>query len=488
MQSKHQTRFPFLLIVVVYLLYSAATFTTVPPVWPDEAIYANIAKTWQTQNRLTTTLWEGMIPGIDMIAAWNPPLYFWLTSIATSLFANPLIGQRLLSVVSGLVVCIVVYFLLKLILRPSRRWLALLGPVILITDYSFMAAARIARPEIIILAFTLVMMLILVRAQKQEIIKKPFILSLVGFGFGIPSLIHPIGIAAIGIGGIYIVLATSENKARFRQILLYLSAAISPLIIWIMFMYPYWPIIKAQYQLALERKLLDPYWIQYVLTNNNMWTNAISLLAQIAGLITLGYITIKHKSAHSITLLLNAFLMFIVVVWGRMFWYLSLFTPFYYLLLVYHLQYMKSHKVLILSLMTVTLTTNILLTQKQISIYAAPPNAYGEYCQQITKQIPEQSTVLLFAIPDPYYCFTNRQNKLIEFPVLPMKKTVYQEVLHQTDYVVTQQLSDDILFGDLLERYINANGIKKQIVTDTKNFYGVYLFTLSPRSSRTDIE
>lgn len=143
-------------LVIVFILIGLALFLKEPPVWPDEAIYADIAQNLVQDNRLGTDLWRETIPGVENYALWYPPVFFYLLSFWFKIFGFSIINQRLLSFLMAIVVIIFYTLLSKELIKKDKNNLALiviLSLFGLISDVVFLKASRVSRPEIFILAF-----------------------------------------------------------------------------------------------------------------------------------------------------------------------------------------------------------------------------------------------------------------------------------------------------------------------------------------------
>ena len=63
------------LLGATFPFFVATLFETVPPVWPDEALFASAAADLIENGRLGTPLLAGVVPGIGEHTYWVPPLH-----------------------------------------------------------------------------------------------------------------------------------------------------------------------------------------------------------------------------------------------------------------------------------------------------------------------------------------------------------------------------------------------------------------------------
>ena len=120
-------------------------FLTDPLVWSDEAIYVDIAKNWLQTGVLKTSMFGDAVYGLQTIAAWYPPLYFYVLGFWLKFFGTSIESVRVLSLFCATGALVSLFFLAKNLFK--NRSLALLTVLLISTDYFFGRSSRIARMD-----------------------------------------------------------------------------------------------------------------------------------------------------------------------------------------------------------------------------------------------------------------------------------------------------------------------------------------------------
>ena len=108
-------------ILVVYFFLALSSLLDNPPVWPDEAYYADIALNLLRENRLGTDLWGDMIPGSRTNFYQYPPGLFYLFAGLFSLTGPSIYFQRLLAVIAGAGFLVGFYFFCKKVIGSKTK-------------------------------------------------------------------------------------------------------------------------------------------------------------------------------------------------------------------------------------------------------------------------------------------------------------------------------------------------------------------------------
>lgn len=116
-------------ITFLFLFKLGSTYLTN---W-DEAWYADIARNMARTGNLITPIWNHE-PFFD-----KPPLYFWLSTLAFNIFGISEFSARFFSAISGIGVCMLVYFFGRTLFNKS---VALLSLIILGSTIGFLYRSR----------------------------------------------------------------------------------------------------------------------------------------------------------------------------------------------------------------------------------------------------------------------------------------------------------------------------------------------------------
>src|SRR5579862_1963825 len=146
-----------------FAYFATALFLKYPPVWPDEALYANPAINILRRGVMASDSWPGLLLGTNRHTYIAPPFYFLYLAGWFRLWGVGIVVMRLSSVAAGVVALAATYFLgVKSGLSP---WLSLIPPSLLAIDSVFLRAALIGRPDMLALAFILLALLAATRVS-----------------------------------------------------------------------------------------------------------------------------------------------------------------------------------------------------------------------------------------------------------------------------------------------------------------------------------
>src|SRR3990167_9666327 len=150
-----------LALLTVFILQSTILIVKDPPVWPDEAIYADIAKNWMTDRRLGPDVWQDAYLGARQHFYSYPPIFLYSLGVWFKTFGFSIISQRLFSLTIGVAFAIVFFFFAKSFFKNNPLLYALLPLFTLTIDPFFAQSTRISRPEIVVIFFGTVSLLML---------------------------------------------------------------------------------------------------------------------------------------------------------------------------------------------------------------------------------------------------------------------------------------------------------------------------------------
>ncbi len=485
----------YLLLIIPLLLFqfvlNISVFLKEPPVWPDEAVYADVAKNIFLHGNPSTNLWQNLIPGVKNCACWYPGVFFDLLAVWFKTVGISIINMRLFALFAGLIFLVSFYFINRLVSKSSSAWPALLAAGALSFDFTFSKSTRVGRPEIFVLFFGGLSLCLFLKSLS---IKKGLGLLIVlsGITASLAFLIHYIGaffsLAALG----FLILNAKQNFKPQRFILLIISFA-APILIWFFLKSENINLMVQQFALASERKNLDQTWIVSVFQTQQPIIVVIYLIYILLTLVSL-YYYFKSRKRESIIPNVILILAWIFAVYGKQFWYFSLIVPFIYLssfVVAKNLYTPKEWKtkpetkigfISISAVLSILVFLNLWLQVDSINKFGGDNFSYQSYCEQIKKIVPANTTVFLSSIPDPYFCLTD-QKFIYEFPVLKTDTKNYQLVLDDSDLVIYNGSYESIVFGDFLARYLEKNKSKITQIGGS-NDYQTFIIELKPKGQR----
>lgn len=236
-----------LLWAIVSLIFFAYHFyldTTIPFTWPDEVLFFNPSFEWYQSGFLRTTVLSGLIPGMEKVTVWMPPLY--LLSLGTSYyFWEPtLTNARLLSSGIGIITAVILFYFLKKESRSIRNkeWYAILGIIFILLDILYIKVTHTARMESLTSCLGILAIL--------SIHKKNLFLS--GLFLGLSFLSHPFG-GFYGIPVLYIII-TERFYRKITVIIPFLIGGLIPILSWLVYLVPNFDIFLIQFGAQLARK------------------------------------------------------------------------------------------------------------------------------------------------------------------------------------------------------------------------------------------
>lgn len=483
----------FIFILVIVSLVAFDFFLKDPAIWPDEAIWADIANNILNEGRLGTDLLSGTFPGIEKCACWYPSLFFYTIAGWFKLFGLSIVSLRLLSVFFSILFLIVFYLFSRLFTKS--KWVPLLVISLLIIDLTFIRTARLGRPEIFVMFWGMLSLYFFKKAEDSSLIKNSNIFfTLSGISAGFAFLNHFFGI--FYLFGLIVYLLIKNRLKIFLSPKIYILGLsfLLPIIIWLILIYPYWDILREQLTLVMSRKNSSEIWMITVF-RDRVWSLKLAyfgyLLTTLIFLIY-GSLKINHRYLFYTVILVVTWIFFID---GKELWYTIYILPLTYFAAVLLLEqtlhtksiYKFGRYFLITIIILFLLLPNLSLHYNAITSMAGDNFSYSKFTEGVLKIIPDQKTVFLSSIPDPYFGFKqyHRQNILYEFPLLPTKtfKQDYLQVLEKCDFIVYNGSYEGLYMPDFLPQYIEKNSLKTYKIGETGQ-YQVIIAELKPKTQR----
>jgi hypothetical protein len=431
-----------------FAYYATALFLKYPPVWPDEALYANPAINFLQRGAMASDSWPGLLPGIERHTYIAPPFYFLYLAGWFRLWGVSVTVIRLSSVAAGAVVMAATYFLsVKSGLSP---WLSLIPPSMLAVDSVFLRAALIARPDMLALGFILLALLVATDVSPSTGFLpagKSFLVGMIG---GLAMATHMVGVTALL--AVVSASALSHPRGRRAQGLLPMLGGLSvALLPWGIYIFQDPGSFIAQSGSEVFKRVTPQVftmtgWIHVVAMSLLQYGLPLGLLAGLmwgAGLVGLCYAV---RGRRDLWVLPVCQILLLPVITTGEYWY-----PLYLLPLttigVTHLALRTDPKPsrgltdarLAAMLLICFVVGNIIHLSTIRAAKARSDTDYKSWCAQVSALIPHGSKVLLSVIPDPYFGLLNRPDlKFREFfPVrMPIDPERYAQYMGDADYAI----------------------------------------------------
>lgn len=494
--------FLFLIVIVGYFFLNLSVLTNDPPVWPDEAAFADVAHNFLTEAKFATHLWRDAYPGVENHTFWSPPIYIWLLAMWQKFWGTSIVAQRTLSISIGLGVLLLIFILSQQLIGSKKTGWLFLPLLSLLLDKNFLVSTRFGRPEILMFAFGIGAQIIYLYLQKNKLSeRKAFLFLLAGFFCGLAFLTHFLGIF------FWLTLmfhhALQQKTLTVKQKGWYLLSAgfVMPISLWLLTVLPDADLAIAQIELAALRKNLDTAWISLVLNSApavtltdwirfssfNFLRLAFMLYVVISILILIVALRIKKPG-------LNFTAQALLLAWamttlGKMQWYLPLLLPYFYLgvaqILASLPSFFPTRKLLLLLFGLLFITNSHLTLDLILSKGFSSP--YFAYSEALISVVPAHSSVFLSAIPDPYHALVTSPKNfyLYQFPALITSWEKYRSILDNSDYVVYNGRYHPGIYGNLLEKYLELNQISFSQINIGEG-YRAHVIKLQPREIRID--
>jgi 4-amino-4-deoxy-L-arabinose transferase-like glycosyltransferase len=477
----------FLVLIFSFYIISSILLQTIhPPVWPDEAIYAEVVQNVITSGKIKSNLWKDAIINIQTKAMWNPPLFFYEYALWQRIWGVSIYYQRALVQIVGFSTLFILYLLTK---KKQSTLQQLLPLTLWVTNIVVAKSTRLARPEMFVLMFGLLGMYLVLNADEYKKNTSYLIYIFAGLAFGMTILHHIIGI--IFIAGLLLSITFQIKSALFKKYLAVLLTCLTVLLPWLLDIYYNWNTFSQQFKLSSYPRSLVSSWLQVDVVTGDLLQKIIIL-----GYIALtGYVLMllfksiffaKQKANTPHILAASTLIVaWILSVKGKSEFY-SIY-PITLTILATHYFMTSStfikHKKRILAIAICVLIAQSIQTLSLLTSALEHKYVYEDFARAIALEIPESSSVFLTAIPDPYYGLVNKKGiALYEFPAVPIARDKYLAILNSSDYIVYNGHFEAHLFGDFMTNYIKQNLDTKSEVHS--GGYNAFVFKLVDRSKR----
>ncbi len=469
-----KTSVVFLLVCLPFLVITYLTFLNNPQIWPDEALFTDIAVNTGKFGYPVTSLFGSHVADLGIRAFWTPPLYYYILSVWIHVFGSGIVAVRLFSTICAVVALGGIFFLTQKFFK--KNIISFIAVFIVSIDPGFLRSAQMARMEMVTFVLSLLAFLFYLSHLHNSSRKSLFFAS---FFCGLAFITHPMGALSLIVIFLHILLTNRTVKRTVVKITLFAIPLIVVTGIWLTSMVSHLNIFfkQTQYQLALKSTI--PYYVVQFFQTDIF--GAIFLIIYAAILLFFIWIFFKNRSSFTLFVLIGAVITSIAVFFGREIWYSLYIQPFLALMMIFPLNQITG------KLIFKFLTVPLLLAMSFVMVYLAIQTIldvkshsydYNEFTKLIEEKVPPRSSIYLSTIPDAYFGLKNSDYQLYEFPPIQVPNKDYYTELDQADYIVAKISTDDRLL-----KYIFANQVE-QIPIDQDNGYFAVLFKLKPRNKR----
>ncbi len=431
-------------ILMLFLLW-----LRLPPVWPDEVLFADPALDFMRYGTLGTKTLTGFLPHIAERTYWMPPGYFIFLSLVFRLTSASVELMRGVS-------CGYAWAVLLLTYRLSRRGglpasLACLPVSFLALNFFFLQGASIGRMDMMALTFFLLSL---------DWITLPCPNSLTYFGAGVAAslaaMTHPMVFFTPLLVITMVLLQPSSHKRRWLTCLI--SGLAFTALPWLIFILKDPASFIAQFGAQLARKSNRPATLWFTNRFFREWQGigidgATMVLWGIAGI---GFWTEPNRERRCLWLFVSYLLLLALMMWSHEMWYALYPLPLMSIGLVLtwtSLQRLQNvpQRILLRILLAVLISyvafNNI---HRALDLYQTQVRQrksvtdYHSWCAPIAELLTPGSLVMVSAIPDPSFCLMRRADlRLRQFMPdgVPLNQEAYEGTIRSADFIIVGRWS-----------------------------------------------
>lgn len=472
MQKKHAI-YILPLIIIASLIVSIPLFLRLPMPWPDEALYIDAARNLYMHGFLGTSLYDGLVRGLEHHLFMYPPFYFLTLSSFLKIFGGGLIVARIFSQVLEICLLLVIYAVAERITKNFK--VALLAVFIAAFDVLLIRSGHIARMDIETVLLNLIGIAFYVNTIESAGKTKGILLS--GVFTGLAGLTHPMGI----IGFIIISIHAFVTRFGIKKYLYFLI----PIVV----LFTFWGIYIATDPAAFAEQFLSQFKRKAGLDGANMsavyWGVIMNAPAHfLLNIVIIPLlIYIRQKLTKDLSLLKNILLLLIIAdvtamifpLFGAEMWYPVHLAPYLILSIVTALYcILKTSSSLLkpfvyFTLFGLILYNLIFLAGYYIKFYFKQHDSrdYFALCDRLNKAIPDGSTVFMGGEPEPFFCLEKKQDppKMYQFMGRGVFNVDWTNIWKNSDYFILSHngkrlfLSEDKSLNLFLKHYTLLNAI-----------------------------
>lgn len=460
-----------ILLVLSFLLtliISFDLFLKEPPVWPDEASLAFFATDQTNVFQLYKNYPSIYVP---ILAGW-----FSVTGISIE-------SQRILSVLIGFG-CVAIFILL--VNKFSKDYIKnnsykLLPIILLVTDFTFLQASRVGRPEIFVLFFGLFSIHLYLYYLNNYRLIYLFLSLFLGL---VSALFHPNGL-------IFLISIFLSTRILFKKLpkLHHEITKICALFFvgFTVLILTLTPVAKS-FLNRLNISDLNSSWLFTVFGSKPLELKILYFSFIVITILYMKFI-LSNKNLKNYIYIIPSIFSWIVLLFNKDFWYAVYIIPFVYLclwlLVENYFDAVSKNKLYFLLMVTSAIfLSNLLFHLKILLNEGGERYSYQNFIREIAQIIPDNKSVYTSAIPDPYYAFTSKKNiKLLRFPQSPISKDNFLQELNKVDFIVYNGPFGSNFYGDSIIDYIKSNTQKTTEIGEDGQYRAV-IIELKPTDIR----
>lgn len=480
------------LLILFFLGLSLPHLLEFTPVWPDEAVSADIASNILKTGQVKTGVWGNFLPEASQHVFWYPPLYFYLLASWFEFLGFSITSQRILSLFLSSLLIAVFYLFLKLIVRKElgsisevkASMVAFLGVLLLIIDPIFFRSATLGRPETLVLTLIIGSATLLFYAFSLKVTVRRRIFAILSGGFmvGLSVLTHFLAVIFLLVLIIFIVLVYSKKFFLNKEFYLFLGVSSVPILIWLLIILPDTPILLSQLNLFYLDRSVSPRWLDLVFSQPETSLRMVLLVYATVG-ITILVISASTKKPHFylVSLLLGA--SWLLTFLGKVEWYGLYITTASYIALFASTVYLfgikkglfKDLKFLMVIFMFILAITGL---NNYLTVFSySKDKSYLNFAESISLEIPKGKNVFISSFPDAYFAFNRENNRVYENPFIKSQEEDFEKILVKLDYVIINSPLPNIQLNDRLRKYLAEKASKPKRIDS--GGYSVTVFEIN---------
>jgi len=387
-------------ILLLYLAISFSLFLKWPPLWPDEAVFADTARGLLETGRPAT----GLVAGLEKGAYWQAPAWYYLAAGVIALAGFEIVPLRILSVALGL---IVIWLSLLLARRAGyTRWSAHLAALLLALAPLFVLNAKLARMDGLCMVFLLAGLLGYVAWASTG--RNPM-LWLASFSFMLAVLTHPLGLIGPAVGSLHgLVAGSRRGRPGLRAVPWMIGAVLLALLLWLLVAGdPATLLLQLQYQLWRKTSSPGSHLLGFL---ERYWSIPLLGICVVAGIGWLWREVRTRPSPGSTVLALAATVSTTVVLVSFELPYHIYYLPFVlpgvaglFEWLLKRGGWVKGAGILALVALLANLAAYTLFINYQLNLRLRAETDYRSFCRAIARELPEGAALLINGYPTVYW-------------------------------------------------------------------------------------
>ncbi|MCB9086675.1 MAG: glycosyltransferase family 39 protein [Bdellovibrionaceae bacterium] len=462
-------------------------FLRYPWPWPDESLYADIARHFRNTGEMGIPMFKGYFTEIESHQHFYPPLYFMTLGALFFIFPYSLITLRFFSLFCLLSATVWSFA------RLSKKTLGPMavsgGVLVLMTDPVFIRGLLVGRMDSLGVFLTLGSLLLLHSGEcHPHRAKRRYFLFGSGLIGGLAFLTHPMAWAAPATLGLYTLVQLIRKKLKPIEVGLIALGGIGISLPYLVWLYGEWGFFAEQFSAQMARKhLVSPKGIREALKSfeglfaQYEAVKAIGMLSYILGFV--GLVIYTWKDQRGLKFLIVHLLFTYLATFSREMWY-----PVYWMVTsaigVAILLHTANRRVAwtLASLVVVGHLYGVFVKARQLR-----PYNYQTYCEVLKQKIPPGAKVFLTSVPDAYFCLDESFREGIRQFIpggIPVPKDSAVAIFDTHDVFI----AGSFFVGEHLEEYIKGSKDHFEIDSGVAGGfpYTLYLRKTAPANSLRD--